>query len=80
VSGLPVLAVALAVMPAHNQVTGLPPLQIGQVFWADSDQMAGLIAAGLAEAAPPGTAYPKPLPGTVNGWPGLGAATANASR
>jgi hypothetical protein len=39
----------------------------------------GLTAGVIDEPAPPGTPYPKPLPHTVRGWPGLGAATANSS-
>lgn len=77
--GLPVLMVALQAFHAHNQATGLPDVQVGQVFWADSNQQAGLIATGVASLAPPGTPAPKPLARTVSGWPGLGAGTANSS-
>jgi hypothetical protein len=79
VSGLPVLAVALTGFHAHNQVTGLPPVRQGQAFWVYEDQLPGIVAAGIAQVVPPGTPYPKPLPGTVVGWPDLGAATANSS-
>jgi hypothetical protein len=77
--GLPVLMTALVTFPAHNAMTGLPPVTAGTVFWADSNQVQGLIDTGTAALAPPGTAAPKPLPHMVRGWPGLGAGTANSS-
>ncbi len=78
-AGLPVLAVALVTFPAHNEFTGLPPIQAGQVFWADSDELPGLVATGQATVAPPGTPYPRPLPYTVRGQPGFGRGAANSS-
>jgi hypothetical protein len=77
--GLPVLMIALVTFHAHNAMTGLPDVLAGQTFWADSNQMQGLIDTGAAEIAPPGTPAPKPLPHMVRGWPGLGAGTANSS-
>jgi hypothetical protein len=78
--GLPVLAVATVTLTGvHNQNIALPPIPAGTVFWADTDELPGLIAAGKATAAPPGTPYPQPLSRTARGWPGLGAATANSS-
>jgi len=55
------------------------PIQPGQAFWADPDNVPALVAAGQASVVPAGTPYPRPLPHTVRGWPGLGAATANSS-
>jgi hypothetical protein len=41
--------------------------------------VAALVAAGQASIGPAGTPYPKPLPHTVRGVQGLGAANANSS-
>jgi hypothetical protein len=58
----------------------LPVIAPGQVFWADGIDAPGLVAGGLALIAPPDTpAPPAEPPYTVNGVPGLGAATANSS-
>jgi hypothetical protein len=78
-AGVPVLMIATVLLPAQNQSTALPDIQPGAAFWTDPDFVPALVAAGQASIAPPGTPAPRPLPHTVRGWPGLGAATANSS-
>jgi hypothetical protein len=78
-AGAPVLMIAEVALPLQDQSEALETIQPGAAFWADPDFVAGLVAAGQATIAPPGTPYPRPMPYTVRGVPGLGAATANSS-
>jgi hypothetical protein len=78
-AGAPVLMLALVSLPLQDQSESLPPVQPGQAFWTDPDNVPPLVAAGQASPPPPGTPYPRPLLYTVRGWPGLSAATANSS-
>jgi hypothetical protein len=75
----PVLVIASVTLTQQNQSESLPPVQPGQAFWAWPDEVAALVAAGQATVAPAGTPYPRPLPHSVRGVVGLGAATANSS-
>jgi hypothetical protein len=75
----PVLLVADAVLPLQDQSEALPPVQPGQAFWSTADAAPGMISAGQAHLAPPGTAYPRQPPHTVRGQPGFGSGAANSS-
>lgn len=75
-----VLMIATVRLYQQTAAGPLPPVQPGQAFWADGFESPGLVAGGLATIAPQGTPAPPPEPPyTVNGVPGLGAATANSS-
>ena len=78
-AGAPVLMIAAVPLPAQNQSEALPGIQAGQAFFTDPDNVAALVAAGQATIAPAGTAPPRPLPHSVRGVTGLGAATANSN-
>jgi hypothetical protein len=71
VAGTPVLAVALVTFPAHNEFTGLPPVQPGQVFWTDPDNVPALVAAGRLRwprPAPPTRAHCRTRCAAGRGW------------
>lgn len=75
-----VLMIAVVRLYQSSPAGPLPAVQPGQAFWADSFDAPGLAAGNLATVAPPNTPAPPPEPPyTVNGVPGLGAATANSS-
>lgn len=77
---VPVLMIATIALKQYSQAGPLPPVRVGQAFWANSRQAPILAAGGLASIAPPGTPAPPPEPAlTVNGVPGLAAGTSNAS-
>ena len=78
-SGTPVLMIATVQLSAQDQSGKLPDILAGGTFWTDPDFVPGLVAAGQATVAPPGTPPPRPLPYSVRGVPGLGAATSNSS-
>jgi hypothetical protein len=72
--------IALAELSQSSWAGRLPDVAIGQPFWASSRDVPSLIAAGLAENAPPGTVAPPVEPRyTAHGTPGFGAGTSNSS-
>jgi hypothetical protein len=78
----PVLMVALPPGPlAQSAWSGrLPDIEAGEAFWASSQDAPSLIAAGLAEIAPPDTVAPPVEPAwTAHGQPGFGAGTSNCT-
>jgi hypothetical protein len=76
----PVLMVALVALKQYSQAGPLPPVAIGQAFWANSRQAPLLAGGGLAEYAPNGTTAPPPEPPhTAYGVPGLGTGVSNCS-
>jgi hypothetical protein len=77
--GPPVLMIASVTLPLENQFQALGPVPPGTVFWATAAAAPGMVAAGQATVAPPGTPYPRPLPRSVRGQSGFGAAAANSS-
>jgi hypothetical protein len=77
---VPQLMVALQPLSRASWAGQLPPVTIGEAFWAEARIVPSLIAAGQAELAPPGTvAPPAEPPRTVHGSPGFGAGTSNCS-
>jgi hypothetical protein len=78
-SGVPVLMIASVTLTQQNQAGKLPDLHAGDKFYTDPDYVNSLVSAGQATIAPAGTAPPRPYRYTVNGVPGLGAATTNSS-
>lgn len=76
----PVLLVALETLTKSSWAGRLPDISAGDPFWSNSREAPGLIAAGQAETAPPGTVAPPREPRyTVHGSPGFGAGTSNSS-
>ena len=76
----PVLLVALQPLSRWTWAGRIPNVGVGDAFWSDSQEAPGLIAAGQAEAAPPGTVAPPREPRyTAHGSPGFGAGTSNSS-
>jgi hypothetical protein len=72
--------VALAELSQSTWAGRLPNVAVNQPFWASSRDAPGLIAAGLAEYAPEGTAAPPVEPAwTAHGVAGFGAGTSNSS-
>jgi hypothetical protein len=78
-SGVPVLMVATVQLHAQDQSAKLPDIQAGGTFWTNPDFVAGLVAAGQATVAPPGTVPSRPPPYSVRGVPGLGRGCSNSS-
>jgi hypothetical protein len=77
---VPVLMVSLQPLSRSSWAGQLTPVTVGAAFWASSREAPGLVAAGQAEIAPPGTiAPPVEPPHTVHGSPGFGAGTSNSS-
>jgi hypothetical protein len=77
---VPVLLVALKPLGQQSWAGKLPDIAIGEPFWASSRDAPSLIAAGLAENAPPGTVAPPVEPRyTANGTAGFAAGTSNSS-
>jgi hypothetical protein len=76
----PVLMVALAELSRSAWSGRLPNVSVSEPFWASSRDVPSLIAAGLAELAPPDTVAPPVEPAyTAWGSPGFGAGTSNSS-
>ena len=76
----PTLLVALQPLYQASWSGRLPDVSTGEAFWASSLDAPNLIAAGLAEPAPPDTVAPPVEPRwTVHGSPGFAAGTSNAS-
>ena len=72
--------VALAGLSQSSWAGRLPDISDGEAFWASSRDVPGLIAAGLAELAPPDTVAPPVEPAyTAHGSPGFGAGTSNST-
>ena len=79
---IPVLMIALPPGPLYQACWSgrLPNVEEGEAFWASSLDAPGLIAAGLAELAPPDTVAPPVEPRwTAHGTAGFGAGTSNCS-
>jgi hypothetical protein len=77
---VPVLMVALAGLSQSSWAGQLPPVGVGEAFWASSRDAPGLVADGQAVYAPPDTvAPPVEPPHTVHGSPGFGAGTSNST-
>lgn len=75
-----VLMVALQPLSQAAWSGRLPDVTAGEAFWASTRDSASLIAAGLAEVAPAGTAAPPAEPAwTAYGSPGFGAGTSNCT-
>jgi len=76
----PTLMVALAELSVSSWAGRLPDVTVGEAFWASSRDVPSLVAAGLAELAPPDTVAPPVEPAyTAHGSPGFAAGTSNAS-
>jgi hypothetical protein len=72
--------VAQAGLSVSSWAGRLPNVADGEAFWASSRDVTGLVAAGLAELAPPGTVAPPVEPAwTANGSPGFAAGTSNST-
>jgi len=72
--------VALAELSVSAWSGRLPNVADGEAFWASSRDVPSLVAAGLAELAPPGTVAPPAEPAwTAHGSPGFGAGTSNST-
>ena len=77
---IPTLMIALQPLSQSAWSGRLPDIGIDEVFWASSRDVPSLLAAGLAELAPPGTPAPPVEPAwTVHGQPGFGAGTGNCT-
>ncbi len=77
---VPTLMIALAELSQSAWSGNLPGVGNGEAFWASSRDVPSLIAAGLAELAPPDTAAPPVEPRwTAWGSPGFGAGTSNST-
>jgi len=76
----PVLMVSLQPLSQSAWSGNLPGIAANEAFWASSRDVPGLIAAGLAELAPEGTAAPPVEPAwCANGSPGFAAGTSNST-
>jgi hypothetical protein len=76
----PVLMISVVPLRQWTAAGPLPDVPANTAFWADDSQVNSLITGNLAVEAPPNTVAPPPEPPhTVNGVPGLAAATSNAS-
>ena len=76
----PTLMIAEAELYQASWAGRLPNVGPGQAFWASSRDAPGLVAAGLASIAPPGTVAPPVEPRwTAHGSAGFGAGTSNSS-
>lgn len=73
------LMTAIVPLFQTSSAAPLPKISIGQLFWADDVDVPFLVTGNLASIAPPGSSLLPEPPHTVNGVPGLGAATANSS-
>jgi len=72
--------IALADLSQNAWSGKLPGVANGEAFWASSRDVPSLIAAGLAEIAPPGTVAPPVEPAwCANGSPGFAAGTSNST-
>lgn len=77
---IPTLMLALQPLYQASWAGRLPNVPAGEAFWASSRDVPSLIAAGLAELAPPGTVAPPVEPRwTAHGSPGFGAGTSNST-
>ena len=77
---VPVLMVSLQPLSQQAWSGQLPPIAANEPFWASSRDVPSLVAAGLAELAPPDTVAPPVEPAyTAWGSPGFGAGTSNSS-
>ena len=77
---VPTLMLALAPLSQSSWAGRLPDVATGEAFWASSRDVPSLVAAGLAELAPPDTVAPPVEPAyTAHGSPGFAAGTSNAS-
>ena len=77
---VPVLMVSLQPLSQNAWSGKLPNVGTGDPFWASSRDVPSLLAAGLAELAPPGTVAPPVEPAwTAWGSPGFGAGTSNST-
>lgn len=76
----PVLMVALQPLTRSSWAGRLPGVAVGDAFWSNTGEAAGLVAAGQAEYAPEGTPEPPPEPPwTARQTPGFGAGTSNCT-
>jgi hypothetical protein len=78
----PVLLVALPPGPLFQAAWSgrLPNVNAGEAFWASSLDAPDLVAAGLAELAPPDTVAPPVEPKwCAHGTAGFGAGTSNCT-
>ena len=72
--------IALAELSRSAWSGRLPDVAEGDPFWASSRDVPSLLAAGLAELAPPDTVAPPVEPAwTAHGQPGFGVGTSNSS-
>ena len=77
---VPTLMIALEPLSQSSWAGKLPNVSVSEPFWASSRDVPGLIAAGLAELAPPNTVAPPVEPAwTAHGSPGFGAGTSNST-
>jgi len=77
---VPVLMVSLQPLSQSSWAGQFPNVGANEAFWAMSRDAPGLVAAGQAVYAPPGTVAPSPEPRyTAHGSPGFGAGTSNSS-
>lgn len=77
---IPTLMVALQPLYQAAWSGRLPDITTGEAFWASSRDVPSLLAAGLAELAPEGTAAPPVEPRfCAHGSAGFGAGTSNSS-
>jgi hypothetical protein len=77
---VPVLMVSLQPLSQAAWSGQLPAIPENTAFWASSRDVQSLIAAGLAELAPPDTVAPPVEPAwTAWGSPGFGAGTSNST-
>jgi hypothetical protein len=76
---LAVLMRALIALKQQTMSGPLPNVPVGGLFWADSTDVAALLANGQATLAPPGATLPPEPRYTVERVPGLAAGTSNAS-
>ena len=77
---VPVLMIALQPLGQQTWAGKLPSVAVSEAFWASSRDVPSLIAASLAELAPPGTVAPPVEPAwCANGSPGFAAGTSNSS-
>jgi hypothetical protein len=78
---VPVLMVSLQDLSQQAWSGKLPPVTVGQPFWATSRDVPSLVSSGLAQLAPAGTTEPPAEPAwTVRGQPGFAAGTSNGTR